>query len=89
MVDRKIAQCFGTKVRPRKPAKPCRKKYLWTAKGSSAGNFGSKGSSCCPSCGTFPDWNHPINRYLSGEIDQGQDQEILRRDYDEAWIKKV
>ena len=28
MVDRKIAQCFGTKVRPRKPAKPCRKKYL-------------------------------------------------------------
>ena len=88
MADNRIVQCFGTKVRPRKPAVPCRKKFRWTAKGSSQGNFGRKGIQACPNCGTLPDFKHPINRYWNGDLTQEETQEILKRDYDENWLKK-
>lgn len=87
-MDRRVVQCFGVKRRPRKQAKECRKQYLWIASGSSSGNFGRKGPQACPSCGTIPDFTHPINRYLNQELTQEEAQEILRRDYDASWIKK-
>jgi hypothetical protein len=71
MGDRRIVQCFGTKKRPGKPDKDCRRKFLWTARGSS-GNFGSKGIQNCPHCGTMPDFQHPFNQYLNGEITHEQ-----------------
>ncbi len=89
MGDRKIVQCFGTKRRPRKAEKICRRKYLWTSRGSTAGHFGSKGSYACPHCGTLPDFQHPINRYLDGGLTQEEAQDILKRDYDENWLKKT
>ncbi len=87
MADRRIVQCFGTLVRPRKPAKPCRRKYRWSAKGASY-NFGPKGVQACPHCGTMPDFKHPINRYWNGELTQEQAQELLQRDYNPDWTKK-
>jgi len=89
MATHRIVQCFGTKVRPRKPAKPCRKKFLWTAKGSSAGNFGRKGIQACPSCGNLPEFQHPINRYLNNELTGDEAKAILKKDYDENWLKKA
>ncbi len=89
MSTQRIVQCFGTKVRPHKEAKICRKKYRWTAIGSSAGNFGGKGTQACPSCGTPPDFQHPINMYWGGTLTQEEAKEVLRRDYDENWMKKV
>ncbi len=88
MADQRIVQCFGVKVRPGKAARECRKRYLWIARGASAGNFGRKGAQACPSCGTMPDFRHPINKYLDGTLSQEQAQEILRRDYDANWRKK-
>ena len=70
MSDYRIVQCFGTYRRPRKPEKPCRKRFLWTAQGASRTNFGSNGSACCPTCGTLPDFRHPFNKYLAGEISE-------------------
>jgi len=67
MPEQRIVQCFGTKVRPHKEAKRCRRKYHWTAKGVS-GNFGRKGAQACPYCGTPPDFKHPLNRYYVGEL---------------------
>ena len=89
MGDRRIVQCFGVKRRPRKAEKICRRKYLWTARGSSAGNFGSKGIQACPHCGTMPDFQHPINRYLNGDLAQEEAQAILKEDYDKSWLKKT
>ena len=68
MGTHRIVQCFGTEVRPRKPTRPCRRKFLWTARGSSRGNFGSKGVQACPHCGTMPDFQHPFNIYLNREM---------------------
>lgn len=77
MSDYRIVQCFGTKRRPKKEDKPCRRRYLWVAGGASAGNFGRKGAQACPHCGTFPDFRHPFNRYLSGEISEEQAKEMM------------
>ena len=68
MGDRRIVQCFGIKKRPHKQDRVCRQKFMWTARGASAGNFGRKGTQACPNCGTMPDFRHPYNRYLHGEI---------------------
>ncbi len=68
MVDQRIVQCFGIYKKPHKPEKDCRRKYLWTARGASAGNFGSKGVQACPHCGTMPNFKHPYNQYLDGLI---------------------
>ena len=67
MSDRRIVQCFGTKRKPHKPDKECRRKYVWTARGIS-GNFGGKGVQACPHCGTMPDFRHPYNKYLNVDI---------------------
>ncbi len=68
MSDRRIVHCFGIRRRPHKEAKVCKKgDYLWTASGIS-GNFGSKGVQACPSCGTPPDFSHPYNKYLQGDM---------------------
>ncbi len=88
MSDNRIVQCVGNKVRPHKQTKTCRKKFLWTAKGSSAGNFGRKGAQACPSCGTLPDLAHPINRYLNNEITGEEAKETLLRDYNSDWTRK-
>ncbi len=88
MATHRLIQCVGNKVRPRKETKSCRKKYMWTAVGSSAGNFGRKGTQACPGCGTPPDFQHPINRYLNNEITGEEAQETLRRDYNSDWTKK-
>ena len=68
MGDRRIVQCFGIKKKSGKPDKICGRKFVWTARGASAGNFGSKGVQACPHCGTMPDFRHPYNRHLNGEI---------------------
>lgn len=68
MGDRRIVQCFGIKRKPGKPDKACGRKFLWTARGASSGNFGSKGTQACPHCGTLPDFQHPFNRYLNREL---------------------
>ena len=68
MSDWRIVQCFGTKVRPKKPAEICRQRYLWISRGSSQGNFGRKGSQACPNCGALPDFRHPLNQYLGGDL---------------------
>jgi hypothetical protein len=88
MGTRRIVQCFGTLVRPRKPARPCRRKFVWTARGSSRGNFGSKGVQACPHCGTLPDLGHPVNRWLNSELSQEKVVEILQRDYNLDGTKK-
>ena len=67
MADRRIVQCFGVKRRPRKADKVCGRRFLWTARGAS-GNFGGKGSQACPHCGNLPDFQHPFNRHLNGEM---------------------
>jgi len=68
MPDRRIVQCFGVKRRPGKEAKLCRRRFLWTARGASSGNFGGKGVQACPYCGTMPDFKHPYNKFLGGSI---------------------
>ena len=65
MADRRIVQCFGTKRQRGKPDKPCGRRYIWTARGASAGNFGSKGVQACPHCGTMPEFRHPLNIHLA------------------------
>ena len=67
MADRRIVQCFGVKKRPHKEDKVCGRRFIWTARGAS-GNFGSKGAQACPHCGNLPDFQHPFNRFLHGEI---------------------
>ncbi len=88
MADQRVVQCFGIKRRPGKADKVCRKQFLWIAKGASSGNFGRKGPQACPGCGTLPDFRHPVNRYLGGTMTQEEAQAMLRRDYDENWMKK-
>lgn len=87
MGDYRVVQCFGTKVRPKKPARACRKKYMWVARGTH-GNFGRKGAQACPSCGTMPDFTHPINRLLNGEIDQAQAKAEFEQNYNPDGTKK-
>jgi len=88
MSTNRLVQCFGTLVRPRKQAKDCRRRYLWTAIGSSATQFGRKGVQACPHCGTMPDFVHPVNRYLHGELTQEEAQEILKNEYNPNWTRK-
>ncbi len=83
MSDHRLVQCFGIKKRPKKPAKYCQVQYLWTAKGAAEGNFGRKGTQACPNCGTLPDFKHPINRYLNGELSQEQAETMLGDYYGE------
>ncbi len=66
MADRRIVQCFGIKKKPHKADKICGRKFLWTARGASAGHFGSNGTQACPNCGTLPDFQHPYNQHLGG-----------------------
>ncbi len=68
MSDRRLVQCFGIKRRPHKEDKICGRKFLWTAIGASSGNFGANGTQACPNCGTLPDFQHPYNRHLMGDI---------------------
>ena len=68
MADRRVVQCFGTKRRPHKEAKVCGRKFLWTARGAGVGHFGSTGTQACPNCGTLPDFRHPYNRHLNGDL---------------------
>lgn len=77
MSDNRLVQCFGTKRRPGKPDKPCRRRFVWTAEGAARYNFGRNGSQACPHCGTLPDFRHPYNRYLSGEITFEQAKEMM------------
>jgi hypothetical protein len=77
MSDNRIVQCFGVRVRPKKPARYCGRQFLWTARGAAEGNFGRKGAQACPHCGTLPDFAHPINRYLNGELSQEQAEDML------------
>lgn len=77
MPDHRIVQCFGTKIRPRKPAEACRQRYLWIAAGTS-GNFGRRGTRACPNCGNLPDFQHPANRWLGGEISQAEAEELMK-----------
>ena len=66
MADQRIVQCFGVKKQPHKADKVCGRRFLWTARGASAGNFGRKGAQACPHCGTMPDFRHPFNIFLDG-----------------------
>lgn len=84
----RVVQCFGTLIRPSKAAKPCRKQYLWTARDSGANNFGRRGVQACPHCGTMPDFTHPVNKFLGGDITQEQAQKELAEDYNPDWTKK-
>ncbi len=77
MSDVRVVQCFGVKKRPHKEEKQCRKRYMWIARGASAHKFGRKGAQACPNCGTPPDFTHPYNRYLSGELDDVQAQALM------------
>ncbi|MBD3260345.1 MAG: hypothetical protein GF334_01485 [Candidatus Altiarchaeales archaeon] len=72
MGDFRIVQCFGVKRRPGKPAKICRRRFIWTAADAGRNNFGRRGTQACPHCGTLPDFTHPYNRYLGGELSYEQ-----------------
>lgn len=77
MSDHRIVQCFGVKRRPHKEDKLCRRRFLWTARGTGKTQFGRKGTQACPHCGTMPDFKHPFNRYLSGEIDEEEAKAMM------------
>jgi len=70
--DYRLVQCFGTKKQPRKPNKACRKRWLWTASGANQYRFGRNGTAVCPNCGCAPDFRHPFNRYLNGELTEDE-----------------
>jgi hypothetical protein len=80
MADYRIVQCFGVKRRPKKPAEQCRNRYLWIAKGASAGQFGRKGAQACPNCGSPPEFRHPLNQALGGDITM-EEAEALMPEY--------
>ena len=67
MADHRIVQCFGIRRHRGKKDRWCQKRFMWTAKAASR-NFGSKGVQACPYCGTMPDFTHPFNRWLNGEM---------------------
>jgi hypothetical protein len=77
MSDHKLVQCFGTKRRPHKQDKPCRRRFMWTARAGGKHQFGRKGTQACPHCGTLPDLGHPFNRYLNGEISEEEAQAMM------------
>lgn len=77
MSDYRIVQCFGIKRRPHKPDEQCRNRYLWIASGASAGNFGRKGTQACPNCGTLPEFRHPLNQALGGDITMERAEELM------------
>lgn len=68
MSDNRLVQCFGIKRRPNQPDKICRRRFIWTARDAGKNNFGRRGTQACPHCGTMPDFTHPYNRYLNGEL---------------------
>ncbi|RLA59316.1 MAG: hypothetical protein DRQ89_14255 [Epsilonproteobacteria bacterium] len=72
MSDSRVVQCFGTLRRPQKEAKPCRRRFVWSSAGAKESHFGRRGAQACPHCGTMPDFRHPMNRMLSGEVDPEQ-----------------
>lgn len=72
MSDYRLVQCFGVKKQPHKPDKACRKRWMWTAAGANKYRFGSSGTTVCPNCGTAPDFRHPFNRYLDGEMSEAE-----------------
>jgi hypothetical protein len=72
MSDVRIVQCFGTKRRPHKEDATCRRRFMWTALGNGKTQFGRRGTQACPHCGTMPDFRHPLNKLLAGEIDPAQ-----------------
>ena len=86
MLDYRIVQCFGVKRRPGKETKLCRRSYKWTAVGL-AGNFGGKGVQACPYCGTMPDFEHPYNRYLAGQLNE-EEAKAAMPEYIEKWKKE-
>jgi len=75
--DYRLVQCFGTKKQPRKPDKPCRKRWLWSASGATRNRFGRNGTIYCPNCGSSPDFRHPFNKYLNGEISEKEAKESM------------
>ena len=82
MGDRRRVQCFGVKRQPHKRDRECRKQYLWIAIGASAGNFGRKGAQACPNCGTPPDFRHPYNKFLDGQMEY-DDAIVAMAEYEE------
>jgi hypothetical protein len=42
-----------------------------------SGHFGSKGVQACPHCGTIPDFKHPFNRYLVGDLSEEEAQAMM------------
>ena len=77
MSDVRIVQCFGTKRRQHKEDKSCRRRFMWTAFGNGKTQFGRRGTQACPHCGTLPDFTHPFNRYLSGEIEEAEAKAMM------------
>jgi len=86
MSDWRVVQCFGTLVRPGKPARPCRAQFMWIAAGTH-GNFGRKGARACPHCGNLPNLAHPINQRLVGDITD-EEFNILIEDWNPDGTKK-
>lgn len=86
MPDYRLVQCFGVKKRPGKETKLCRRRFKWTAAGLS-GNFGGKGVQACPYCGTMPDFAHPYNMYLVGQLSE-EEAKTAMPEYIEKWKKE-
>jgi len=84
MSDVRIVQCFGTKRRPHKEDKTCRRRFIWTAFGNGKTQFGRKGTQACPHCGTMPDFTHPLNKFLNGEITDAEAESAMP-----AYIEKL
>lgn len=49
---------------------------MWTA-AAAARNFGGRGVHACPYCGTIPDFRHPFNRFLNGELTEEDAQAAM------------
>lgn len=85
-MDHRIVQCFGTKRRPHKEDKICRRRFLWTALGNGKTQFGRKGTQACPHCGTMPNFKHPFNQYLIGELSE-EEAKLAMPEYIESLEK--
>lgn len=77
-MDFRLVQCFGVKRRPKRQPEKCRKRYIWAATGATQYRFGTKGTNRCPHCGSEPDFRHPFNRYLNGEITLEEAEALAR-----------
>jgi hypothetical protein len=49
--------------------------------------FGGRGVQACPYCGTMPQFGHPYNRYLDGQITE-EEAEAAMPDYIEKQKKE-